>query len=120
MHDDWLEQELGRSLRRAGDARAPSFDVVLADAEDNLARQALRRRAGFGLAAAVAAIAVVLVSRSPSGLPADYDFAIDEALLADTRWRAPSDVLMPEHRFDVYMDMPAMPVSTDLEEGTLL
>ena len=120
MNGRWLDDELNRALRRDEEPQAPDFESTLAGAAAALVRQQRRRQAGVALAAAAAIAAVTLVSRSPTGLPANYEFAIDEALLTATRWQAPSDVLMPQHRLDLYLDMPAMPVSTDLEEGTLL
>ncbi len=48
------------------------------------------------------------------------EFLIAAALLENTSWAAPSDVLLPQHRFDIYREIPAFIESTKLEEGTLL
>jgi hypothetical protein len=45
---------------------------------------------------------------------------IADALMNSTTWTAPSDVLMPDHQFDIYRDIPVLDQSTISEEGTLL
>ena len=41
-------------------------------------------------------------------------------LLGSTSWQAPSDVLLPQHEFDLYQDMPALIESTEAATGALL
>jgi len=100
------------------DDAAPPFDDVMLEAESRLARSAVRRRAGLGLSGLAAAIALsVLLHGGPDSEP-PLDFAIEDALMTQTLWRAPSDGLMPDHLVDVYA--PLAPVSTEVVEGTLL
>ena len=69
-------------------------------------------------AAVVAVLAVVMLSGGPE--PAAPSLVDVEELVASTTWVAPSDSLLPEHRFDIFQELPVMFESTGTEEGTLL
>ena len=119
MNDNWIDDELFRSLKPPKEA-APAFDATLRAAEARLAARTRRLRAGSGIAAmvAVVAVAVGLSLRGPEA--PGVDLRIEEALLGTTQWAAPSDVLLPTHEFDIYRDTPALPGSTETLEGTFL
>ncbi len=118
MTDDWLDQELNRSLR--AQAPAPDFAATIDAATARLAAERRRRLgAGAGFAAAVAAIAVAVTLRMQAPDAVSDDFHIEEALLGSTHWTAPSDSLLPRREFDIYQDLPVMPGSTELQQGTL-
>ena len=56
-----------------------------------------------------------------SGLRPEGPNLVDkEELVASTTWVAPSDSLLPEHRFNIFQELPEMFESTGNEEGTLL
>ena len=52
--------------------------------------------------------------------PAEPNLVDLDELVASTTWVAPSDSLLPEHRFDIFQELPEMFESTGTEEGTLL
>ena len=117
---DWLEEALRRSLRDLRDD-PPTFEQVFTAAEAKVARGRRQRRTGAWVAALAAAV-VVGVALRPTA-PAD-EFLIQESMLTETQWRAPSDTLLPSRSFDIYQEtrwtIPDWPSSTIFEEGTLL
>ena len=113
--DDKLAQAIRKEFPAEQDA--PSFDETWAAAESRY-RGARRRYAGFGAVAAAAAVVVVMTlggGPQPTGPVVDMD-----QLLSSTSWTAPSDVLLPQREFDIYQDLPTLPVSTKSAEGALL
>lgn len=115
------DQQLGERLREAqrrADGRAPSFGGLWAAAE--VRRN--RRPARFAAAAAaiVAVIAVAILGQGPETPVATPNLVDVEELVASTNWVAPSDSLLPEHRFNIFQELPEMFESTGTEEGTLL
>lgn len=107
----------GHSEAEAG--RVPSFDTTWAAAE-----AAARRRRGpvaalGGLAAALALVAVVVFLQMRPA-QTDWQFVDPDEFASSTSWAAPSDVLLPDHRFDIYRDIPVLIESTGTEEGALL
>lgn len=125
MHNDWLEDELQRSLSRKEidrlkDQPPPSFATVMQAAE--LRHAAGRKRLRFAtLAAVLAMVAILTIGRwSPDAEPIDDEFLIAATIFENTSWSAPSDVLLPQHRFDIYGELPALFESTEFAEGTLL
>ena len=125
MHEDWLDEELKRSLAHKVDQAAPDFAVVMQAAQEQHAAGSKRRRL-LAVAAVVAVLMIMTAGRwsaerwSSEPRVADDEFLIAAALLENTSWAAPSDVLLPQHRFDIYREIPAFIESTKLEEGTLL
>jgi hypothetical protein len=114
---DGLEQKLERALGLREDAAIPAFDAVFATAKRRVrARRRSRRIAAAGVAAAIAALAVLLL---PPPEPAARYVEIED-LLATTKWRAPSDVLLPRRAINLYEDLPVMIESTGPAEGALL
>jgi hypothetical protein len=125
MHDDWLDEELKRSLVHKVGQAAPDFSVVMQAAQEQHAAGRKRRRL-LVVAAVVGMLMIMTAGRwsserwSSEPRIADDEFLIATALLENTSWAAPSDVLLPQHRFDIYREIPAFIESTKLEEGTLL
>jgi hypothetical protein len=120
MHKDWLDEELGRALEHKPDTSVPDFDSVLKLAETRVAMERIRYRY-VAAVAVIASVTAVTIAQWPDGPAAvDDEFMISAALLESTQWTAPSDVLMPQHQFDLYRDMPVFIGSTEPVEGTLL
>lgn len=111
-----LRKALGQA-QRAADGAIPEFESVFAAAE---ARRN-HRPAVFaaGTAAAVVLVAVMLIQATPPANEPPLLIDVEE-LVASTSWVAPSDSLLPEHRFDIFQELPVMFESTGREEGTLL
>lgn len=113
--EQMLRDQLQAAQRRA-DGDAPTFGATWSAAER---RRNRRPATAAALAAAgVAVIAVAMLGRTPE--PAAPEFVDLEELVASTTWVAPSDSLLPEHRFDIFQELPEMFESTGTEEGTLL
>ena len=120
VHDDWLDRELRRSLGREEEQPAPEFASVMQAAEQRNSRNRMRYRV-VAATAVIGSAALLVFAQWPNNRPiTDDEFLIADALLDATYWTAPSDVLMPQHQFDIYQDMPVFGVSTESEEGTLL
>ena len=117
MNDHDLEQALKRGQAAVEAERAPAFDSAWAAAHRRLAVRR-RRRIGSGLAAAVivtAVAAMLLQPRTPS-----WEYVDPDELVTGTAWQAPSDVLLPEYRIDIYEEIPVLIESTEIDGGTLL
>lgn len=113
-----MKKEISQAWRDADNKAAPPFLKTWRAAER---RYAARRQTYGRFASAAAIVAIVLVSanlRSPSVGQDNYIEAAE--LLGSTSWSAPSDVLLPEHQFDIYQDMPALIESTKAAGGSLL
>ena len=121
------ESEFERRLRAAmqqGQAeaeagRTPEFDDVFAAAEASAARRRGRVMAVGGVAAAVALVAIA-VAMQLQPVEQDWQFVDPDEFASSTSWSAPSDVLLPEHRFDIYGEIPVLIESTGTSEGALL
>lgn len=116
--DRLLAEALKRSAPEG--APAPSFDDVFGRAEAELDRRVRRRY--FGVAGAVASAALVaigLLVLAPEETPPAETLQIT-GLLDSTNWAAPSDVLLPEHEFDIFEELPEPMESTVPAEGALL
>lgn len=116
------DKHLAEALRRAApdDASVPAFDDVFGRAEAQYERSQRRRFTGVAAAvASVAAVALLLtfLSREEVAAPEPVQLA---GLLDSTSWVAPSDVLLPEHEFDIFEELPEPMRSTDPVEGALL
>lgn len=114
---DPLEKRLAALSGRKDAVEAPPFDAVFAAAGRRLS---MRRRARYAAGAAAAA-ALVAAAVLMTGQPAANGGYIDTAeLMATTSWRAPSDVLLPRRRIDLYENLPSISGSTGPAEGALL
>ena len=72
------------------------------------------------MAAAIAVVVATFSLWSANEAEVVDEFLIADALLNSTQWSAPSDLLMPEHQFDLYQDLPLLMESTESQEGSLL
>lgn len=96
----------------------PAFANVFAAAEARVAARARSRRILGGIAAAAMIAAVALTVMRPAG--PTWQYVDPEELASGTSWVAPSDVLLPEHRFDIFREIPVLIESTESDEGALL
>jgi len=98
--------------------RVPPFAQTWQAAER---RYAAARRSYRRVAAAAAVIAAVVVGANLQSPQVEMEALFEVAdLLESTSWSAPSDVLLPEHQFDIYQEMPVLIESTEAAGGTLL
>ncbi len=105
-----------QASREAG--RAPAFENTFGAAERRATGLMRRRRMAYGIAAAAAVVAIAASLLLPGG--EDWQYVNPDDLVTGTNWVAPSDVLLPEHEFDIYRDIPVLIESTDSNEGALL
>ena len=117
MTDNDYADTLRRTQAEVEDGRAPPFDEVFAAAAARARRQTRGRRHAGGVVAA--AVIAAVASLLPGGEP-DWQFVDPEQFTSDTRWVAPSDVLLPERRFDIYEEVPVLIESTETDGGALL
>jgi len=113
--DQTMKATLQRAQRQA-DGRAPEFGSLFAAAERRTERRRTVRFAGLAAAMAVAAIALGLLPVHEE----EFRYVDVEELVATTQWSAPSDFLLPTHRFDLYQELPQLFESTNTDEGALL
>jgi len=99
--------------------QVPDFDAVFGEAEQQRRRSAVRTFS-TATAACVAALAALAWVILPSEVAPPPDFIEISGLLETTSWTAPSDVLLPEHEFDIFTEIPTLMESTDSVEGALL
>ena len=120
MSDMNTKEQLQDALSTVHAEQPPAFADVWAAAERQY-EHSRKRYAGIAGIAATIALAVSAFSIW-SANEADMvdDFLIADALMNSTQWSAPSDLLMPEHQFDIYQDIPFLMESTDTQEGSLL
>jgi len=115
--DDSLRERIKSSWPYEVNEKTPSFDRVW-QAADERYTSARRRYRYVASAAAVAAVAVIALNWQS---PAEETSYIEIAeLLESTSWVAPSDVLLPDRKFDIYQDMPVLFESTEPAGGALL
>ena len=120
MNDEKLKQQLRDSLQSTQGDDSHEFDVIWSNAEQmHLATKSRYRQiGGSAAAAAVATIAFVLWPlNGNNGAPI---YLTEEDLLSSTQWVAPSDVLLPEYRIDIYGELPVLIDTNDFDEGSLL
>ncbi len=120
MNDEKLKEQLQDALHSMQGGDAPAFDAMWVNAKQRhrASRSRYQRFAGFAAAAAVAATAFMLWPLN--GNHAAGIFLTEEDLMSSTQWFAPSDVLLPEHQFDIYGDLPVLIETNDLDEGSPL
>ncbi len=118
MNERDIRQALKRGQAAVEAGRVPAFDRVWSAADQRLAARRRRRYVAVGFVAALAVIAVasgLLQPRQP-----DWEYVDPEVFATGTSWHAPSDVLLPEHRIDIYEEIPVLIESTEIDGGTLL
>ena len=120
MSDKEIRKQLRKALAAVHAEQPPAFADVWAAAErqDAVSRKRYAGLAGMAAAIALAVLATSFWSADEANM-AD-EFLIADALMNSTQWLAPSDLLMPEHQFDIYQDIQFLLESTDIQEGSLL
>ena len=119
MSEQNIKNVLEKAYRSA-EGKPPPFAETFAVAEDRYRTSRRRYRLAGGMAVAAAVFAVAVGLWPGQQAPMGDEFLIADALMNSTTWTAPSDVLMPDHQFDIYRDIPVLDRSTISEEGTLL
>jgi hypothetical protein len=119
MSEQDIKDVLEKAYRSA-EGKPPPFAATFAVAEDRYLTSRRRLRVAGGMVAAAAVVAVAVGLWSGQQASVEDEFMIADALMNSTTWTAPSDVLMPDHQFDIYRDIPVLDRSTISEEGTLL
>lgn len=120
MNDEKLKQKLRDSLQSMQGDDVPGFDAVWADAEKRHHESRLRYARFSGVATAVAIAVMVFMTWPNDDTNVDGIYVTEEELMSSTRWYAPSDVLLPEYRIDIYGELPVLIHTNVLNEGSLL
>ena len=120
MNEETMKKAVSKSLAAKDAQPAPGFDETWLAAEGRYLAWKRRQRTFIGVAASAALIAVLLTLMPPDEQAELPSFEIAAEMMNSTQWSAPSDVLMPEYSIDIYGDLPQLPESTDIYEGTLL
>lgn len=115
MNDGDLRDALRRDMPAS---EAPPFESTWHAAETRYKGSRRRNAALAGVAATLAAVAVIVTVLVPDSEQVAY-IEIAE-LLETTSWQAPSDTLMPEREFDIFQELPVLMESTDEAGGALL
>ena len=116
--DTALRVALRDAQANAEKSDAPEFDRVWAAANARARTVQRRRRVLFGSAVAATVAAIAFGLLVPRGV--ELQFVDEDELLGTTSWSAPSDGLLPEHRFDIYQEIPVLIESTETYGGALL
>lgn len=118
MSDRQADARIKDAFHAAQRKAAPSFDTVWAAAEMRYRVEQRRYATVGGLVAVLAIVAIGILFFEER--QADDEFLIADALMNKTQWAAPSDVLLPQHQFDVYREVPFLVDPTTVDEGSLL
>lgn len=116
--DKTLQNRLKRAQRDIEQGKVPGFDTVWAAAEERATR--LRKRGWLASGAIAAAIIATITVGLLRPAEQNWEFVDPTELESSTSWVAPSDVLLPDHRVDIYREIPVLIESTKTEEGALL
>lgn len=120
MSDMNTKEQLQDALATVHAEQPPPFADVWAAAERQNKLSRKRYTGIVGVAATIALAVSAFGIWSANKTDVVDDFLIADALMNSTQWSAPSDLLMPEHQFDIYQDIPLLLESTDTQEGSLL
>ena len=120
MNEETMKEAVNKSLAARDAQPQPDFDKTWLAAEGRYLAWQRRQRTFIAVAASVALFAVLLTVMPPDEQAELPNFEIAAEMMKSTQWHAPSDVLMPEYSIDIYGDLPQLPESTDIYEGTLL
>lgn len=115
--DKTLQSRLKQAQQDAEEGQVPGFDAVWAAAERRAAARPKRGWIAGAIAAAI--LGAITIGLLP---PAErhWEFVDPAEFESSTSWVAPSDVLLPDHRVDIYREIPVLIESTKIEEGALL
>lgn len=116
--DTKLREALRNAQENVESGRVPPFGSVWAAATVRARTMRRRRRAIVGSVAAAAVAVFAFGLLVPRGV--EPQFIDADELLGTTSWSAPSDGLLPEHRFDIYDEIPVLIESTETYGGALL
>ena len=120
MNERQVDLELRRALRGKPHAVPPDFAEMIAAAEQRVSPERRRLYLSGAIAALLALVVIGATLRSPLPEAPRDEYRIGEALLSSTGWHAPSDAWLPSRQFDIYRDLPTLPRSTEMTQGTLL
>ncbi|MGB5411960.1 MAG: hypothetical protein WBN09_10555 [Woeseiaceae bacterium] len=95
----------------------PDFDTIMQAAERRAGKRRWPRVAAAAAIAVLAAVVVLNVTQPPVD---DTAFIEMNAFMSSTSWSAPSDVLLPKSRINIYEDVPRLMESTEDYGGALL
>lgn len=113
-----MKNDIANAFNKQQGDRVPGFAATWRAAQ---ARHATNKASYLRLASAAALVAAVLIGFNLQTPQSDDTTFIELAeLMESTSWSAPSDVLLPEHQFDIYQDMPVLIESTQTAGGSLL
>ena len=118
MTDTEFERALREGLQQAEGQCVPVFADSWAAAKRRAARRGSRRYLGALAVAATVVLAVAIGLLRPAEQA--WQFVDPDEFASSTQWVAPSDVLLPERRFDIYGEIPVLIESTGTDEGALL
>lgn len=113
-----LRDAVREAQAQAEQVPVPAFDAVWASAVVQAGTARKRYVPLAASVAAVAAIAIVFVLRTP--VDEEWQYIDEYELLETTGWSAPSDSLLPDREFDIYRDTPELIESTEPYGGALL
>ena len=120
MDNEKLKAVVNESIRQRETGSAPAFDETWLAAEAQFLAAKRRYRQVSAIVASAAIFAVVFGLFSGGDEPTLPDFELMTGILETTRWNAPSDVLLPDYRVDLYSELPSLPMSTEWNEESLL
>jgi hypothetical protein len=113
-----MKNDIANGFNEQQGDRVPGFAATWQAAQ---ARHATNKTSYLRFASAAALMAAVLIGFNLQAPQSDNSTFIEVAdLMESTNWSAPSDVLLPEHQFDIYQDMPVLIESTQTAGGSLL
>ncbi len=120
MNDKELKERLRSALQSRQGGDAPGFDAMWANAEKRYSKSRSRYQRFAGTAIAAAVVVTLFLAWPPNGNDVAVVYLTEEDLMSSTHWLAPSDVLLPEHQFDIYGELPVLIETNYLDEGPLL
>lgn len=120
MDDSELKRRLRDSLESMQGDDAPAFDTLWAIAETRYGNARSRYQQLIGLAAAAAVAAIAFMIWPLNGNNGMDHYLTEQDLMMSTQWLAPSDVLLPQHRIDIYGELPLLIETNESDEGSVL
>lgn len=118
MSDHEIRQQVKKAFDERHNKTPPRFDEVWSAAESRLGGERRRYATFAGIAAVLAIVVIGFISAQDPRVSDEY--LIADALLNRTHWAAPSDVLLPQHEYDIYREVPSLVEPTNFDEGSLL
>ena len=113
-----IRSQLQQAQQEAEQDRVPDFDTVWVAAEKRAAKGGKQGWMAAGAAAAAIIVMITVGLQRPA--EQDWQYINPDEFESSTSWIAPSDVLLPEYRVDIFREIPVLIESTRTEEGALL